>query len=318
MRTYYTFTVSFILLFALTVLPARAAVDTTYVGFVDSSLWFDREPFFSGQEVRVYTTLANSSPADFTGTIEFYDGEAVIGTTRVTLERNGGYQVVWTDWVPDEGNHSVRVRITEATLTPAGGEPEAVEYNKEPAVLDRFIDTDTDGDGIGNKEDVDDDNDGIPDSEDDEPLVKAPETSNSHTDSSVKGGLEDKTTEVVLKIGEVASSTTPKIIAGVKDAIDAIEEFRVKQSENINTKITHVKQRIVEDQVGFEDAPSDTSKAQKRNDPFNQLSLLALTTAGYTLSHKIAFYITGAFIMYFLLRKVVPFLYTIVRRGDDY
>ena len=34
---------------------ASAAVDTTHVGFVDTSLWFDREPFFSGEEVRVYT-----------------------------------------------------------------------------------------------------------------------------------------------------------------------------------------------------------------------------------------------------------------------
>ena len=233
MRTLLVTTIFFFIL----TLPVSAVVDATHVGFVDSSLWFDREPFFSGKVVRVYTTLANSSSADFSGVVEFYDGESVIGSAQVTLERNGGFQVVWADWVPEEGNHSVGVKITQASLTPPGGEPEAVEYTNEPATLNRFIDTDTDEDGIGNKEDNDDDNDGIPDSEDTNPLIK-----NTEVESTVKENLEEKSTQAVSKIGEFASSTSPKIVASVEKTYDAIEEFRVAQSKNIDDRIKQVKQ----------------------------------------------------------------------------
>ncbi|MFC1730653.1 hypothetical protein ACFL6I_10000 [candidate division KSB1 bacterium] len=306
------------LLFLIISTPVFAVVDTTHVGFVDSSIWFDREPFFSGKEVRVYTTLANSSNADFKGTVEFYDGETVIGNAQVTLERNGGFQVVWTDWVPEEGNHSVSVKITEASLTPAGGESEVVEYNNVPTILDRFIDTDTDEDGIGNKEDTDDDNDGIPDIEDTEPLVKAVEFSGD-APLSVKENLEDKSTQVISKVGEFASSTSPKIVAGVEKAIDVVEEFRVAQSKNVDEKIKQIKQKINEDQAGFENAPvTEDSGNEKKNAPFNQLQLLALTTAGYTLSHKIAFYITGIFVLYFLIRKIIPWMWRLIRSKDEF
>lgn len=292
-------------------MPAFAVVDSKYVGFVDSSLWFDREPFFSGEEVRVYTTLANSSSADFKGVVEFYDGETTIDKANVTLERNGGFQVVWADWVPEEGNHKVSVRITEATLTPPGGEPEVVEYKDEPETVERFIDTDTDGDGVGNREDNDDDNDGIPDSEDKEPLVADTETSDEKSDSSVKENLEDKSTQLVSKIGEVASSTSPKIIAGIEKTIDAIEEFRQTQSNNVDEKLKQVKQKIKDDQVGSEEIPIEEQK--RKNDPFNQLQLLALTTAGYTLSNKILFYIVGVAVLYLFLRKIFPWIYGLVR-----
>lgn len=306
-------------LFLLGSPAAFAAIDSTHVGFVDSSLWFDREPFFAGQEVRVYTTLANSSTADFNGVVEFYNGEETIGSANVTLERNGGFQVLWADWTPEEGNHRVSVKITEAFLTPEGGKPEQVTYGNESSYsLERFIDTDTDGDGIGNKEDTDDDNDGIPDSEDAEPLVKVAEET-SFEPLSIKENLEDKSTQIISKVGEVASSTSPKIIAGVEKVIDVVERFRITQSENINKELKQTKQRIKEDQAGLEDGDTSEGEEEKKNAPFNQLQLLALTAAGYTLSHKIAFYITGAFILYFLLKKFIPWMFRLVRgRKDEY
>ena len=304
--------------------PAFAAVDSTHVGFVDSSLWFDHEPFFSGQEVRVYTTLANSSSADFNGVVEFYDGETTIGNAQVTLERNGGFQVLWADWVPQEGDHTVRVKIAEATLTPPGGEPEVVEYTQEPASLTRFIDTDTDGDGVGNKEDTDDDGDGIPDVDDAEPLIKKVDTSSSDVAEnpelvSVKENIEDKSTETLSKIGEFASSTSPKVASAIESTIDAIEEFRETQSKNIDEKLKEVKYKIEEDKAGFENVELGEGEEKKKNDPFNQLQLLALTTAGYTLSHKIVFYIVGVFLLYLILKKVIPGIFGLLRgRGDDY
>lgn len=314
-----------ILIFLIFSTPVFSAIDATHVGFVDSSVWFDREPFFSGKNVRVYTTLANSSPDDFKGVVEFYDEETVFGKTEVTLERNGGFQVVWADWVPKEGNHKVSVKIIEATLTPQGGTPKVVKYDSKSATINRFVDTDTDGDGIGNKEDNDDDNDGIPDNKDAQPLVKEVNKINNKSEGSIKKNLEEKSTQFVEKVGDIASSTSPKIIAGVKKTISVIERFRKTQSKNVNEKIKQVKQKIAEDKKDLKkisvsgNKNNDREKRKKKNRPFNQLQLLALTTAGYTLSYKIVFYITGAFILYFLIKKIVPWIYRLIRkRGDNF
>ncbi len=314
-KTSVVLTATFI--FSLLVLPAFGALDTKYVGFVDSSLWFDREPFFSGEEVRIYTTLANSSSADFKGSVEFYDGDAVIDSADVTLERNGGFQVVWVDWTPTEGDHSVGVKIVDATLTPPGGEPESVVYeNNNTYSQDRFIDTDTDGDGVGNIEDLDDDNDNILDSEDEEPLIA---TIYDDKEESLKKDLEEKSTEIVSKLGEFASSTSPKIATAVEKTIDAIEEFRVTQSKNIKEKIQETKKKIDKEKASLEDGYLDETGEKKKNAPFNQLQLLALTTAGYTLSNKIVFYITGVFILYFILKKIIPWIYRLMRgRSEEY
>ncbi len=310
-------------IFSVFVAPVFGAVDTKHVGFVDSSLWFDREPFFSGENLRIYTTLANSSSADFKASVEFYDGNAVIGSAEVTLERNGGFQVVWVDWTPKEGDHTVSVKITNATLTQPGEESKSVEYgNSKTYTLSRFVDTDTDNDGIGNTEDTDDDNDGIPDKEDTEPLIAYIEQENK-TDqaegSSIKKDLEDKSTQIVSKVGEFASSTSPKIIAGVNDTVNTIEKFRKEQSKNINEKIKETKEKIKNEKENLEDGYLDETEEVKKSAPFNQLQLLALTVAGYTLSNKIAFYITGVFILYFLLRKIIPWIYRLIRgRREEY
>lgn len=293
-----------------------AAIDAKHVGFVNSSLWFDREPFFSNENVRVYTALANSTPADFNGTIEFYDGDILIGSSEVSLERNGGFEVVWADWTPHEGDHTVRVRIVDAILIPPEGEPIPVTYDEEPSsALSRFVDTDTDGDGVGNRDDTDDDNDGIPNEKDDMPLVALSlpnsTTGKEEEKDSIRSLAEDLSGQAVLQIGNVASSTMPRIVAGVETALEAIEEFRIGQNEKVDARIKTIRERIAEDRAGFEELPQ--SEEERKNAPWNQLELLALTAAGYTLSNRIVFYLFAAFIAYVILKTIIPWMYYKIR-----
>ncbi|MEX0651914.1 MAG: thrombospondin type 3 repeat-containing protein [Candidatus Paceibacterota bacterium] len=293
-----------------------ASVDASHVGFVDSSIWFDREPFFAGDVVRVYTTLANSSNRDFKGVVTFYDGDASFGSSEVTLERNGGFQVLWADWTPQTGEQRIGVGITEAVLTAQDGTSETVTYQKNEKTLARFIDRDTDSDGIGDREDTDDDNDGIPDSEDAEPLVKKSNDTEGTAQGDLRGNLEDKSTEVVTKIGEIASSTTPKIIAGVEKTFTALEDFRTTQSDAIYRKLKEVQNTLVENDIAVGSSSPEVEKG-KKSGPFDHIQLLALTTAGYTLSHKIAFYLAGLFLLYIVCSKVIPFIYRLVRGRSD-
>ena len=108
---------SFLLFLSTALYPfvvAGAPEPIKNLGFVQGSIWYEREPFFAGQTVRMYSVLANSSEYDFSGLVVFYDNEKKIGSFSVTLSRYGGSQIVWTDWTPGSGSHSVSARIEEA------------------------------------------------------------------------------------------------------------------------------------------------------------------------------------------------------------
>ncbi len=299
-----------------------AAVDTSHIGFVNSSVWFDREPFFAGDQVRVYTALTNSTPADFSGVVTFYEGENIIDTADVSLERNGGFQVLWADWEPEGGTHTIRVVITDAVIIEQGGEPQQISLSEATSyTLDRFVDADTDGDGIGNGEDSDDDNDGILDSEDTEPLVFSTPPAEESAESQKNDATATTSTSKITSLsntllegfGNIASSSIPVVTETVQHTASAVERFRESQSNVVDEQIKKVKQRINEDQAGFESIEEGESRDTS---PFNQLQLLALTTAGFTLNNTIVFYIVGAAVLYFIVRKVLPWLYRIVRGRD--
>jgi hypothetical protein len=282
------------------------ALDTTHVGFVSSPLWFDREPFFAGQSVRVYTMLTNSSSADFSATVEFRDVDTVIGTSNVTLAKNGGFQVVWIDWTPNEGDHTISASVTNATLTEPGGTPQSVTYSGSSASAPkRFVDTDTDEDGIGNRDDLDDDNDGIPDAEDSEPLVVV----------SVKEQQALLTTskDVGTVLQTLIATTTPKIVATTQSIVSALDTFRTNQGNNILEQAGNVKKEI-EEAKEF----AQTSGEEVKTDPISQIKLLALTTAGYTLSNTILFYIVFAVLGYLLLRKILPWIFRKFRGKSEF
>jgi hypothetical protein len=285
-----------------------AAVDTTRVGFVSSPLWFDREPFFAGQHVRVYTMLTNSSSGDFSATVEFYDNDTVIGTSTITLAQRGGFQVVWADWTPSEGDHTLSASVINATLTEGGGEPQSIAFVGSSASLPaRFVDTDTDGDGIGNRTDTDDDNDGILDVDDADPLVatreSVPEAQNALLESSKNAGN-------VLQA--FIATSTPKIIAVAKAIVSAIDTARTEEGKKLLTQA-----EIIQEEIKATKELSETTE-ERKTDPISQIKLLALTTAGYTLSNTILFYVVSAILLYLLLRKVVPWIVRKIRGKDTF
>ena len=299
MKYFYT-----LLLIIVIISPFRdvalAEIDTSYIGFVNASLWFDKELFFSGDKVRIYTTLANSTEADFKGTVEFFDNKNFIGSSSVTLERQGGFQVVWVDWVPTEGEHIVSVSITNPIIITEDGE-QALSYDSEPSYeISRFVDTDTDGDLIGNTIDIDDDNDGILDVDDEEPLI-ARKIANPQED------IPEETKEIIETLKEVASSTTPKIIAGIESVKNTLDNFRKETGKVITKQIQEVKEKIAE-KITNEESNNNTENKELKNSPFNQLKLLALTTAGYTLNNTVVFYLVLAFGVYLFLFKTLPWV----------
>jgi hypothetical protein len=152
----------FLLLCGVLFLPGFVSART--VGFAGVTLWYSKEPVFANTTVRIYSALINSGDGDLTGTVEFLDNGSVLGKVPVTVLSGGRIKEVWFDWTPTLGDHKVSARLVDAKIQGVGKEPVVVAPSFAVTGVDsRFFDLDTDGDGVGDKEDKDDDADGFSD-----------------------------------------------------------------------------------------------------------------------------------------------------------
>ncbi|MEK7473685.1 MAG: hypothetical protein AAB668_03110 [Patescibacteria group bacterium] len=114
---------------------------------------------FLNQSARIYVTVQPECDRDAEGSVLFYANDALIGNKPISYKQAGRAEEVWVNWRPSEyGETTIRVDTKGE-----GGEV------GDTADLTIFIDRDSDGDGIGDREDPDDDNDGVPDGEDSHP-----------------------------------------------------------------------------------------------------------------------------------------------------
>jgi hypothetical protein len=96
---------------------AATSVQQSDVGFVNSTIWFSRSNFSAGDQVRIYTTVKNSSAADLRGTVVFYANDSQIGTSDFSLAA-GASAVVSARFTAQEGlqSYSARIKNTSAVL----------------------------------------------------------------------------------------------------------------------------------------------------------------------------------------------------------
>lgn len=158
------FLLALLLLFPAAFVVAQDTQEpSTTAGFV-YGLWFDQETFFAGDEVTVSTAIFNSTGKDINGTVTFFLNNVAFDTKTFYLKKTENITTVQAKAIAPEGTVGFSVFISELSESQAGtATPRIVKYYK--AEETRIIDTDTDGDNIGNKTDNDDDNDGITDFE---------------------------------------------------------------------------------------------------------------------------------------------------------
>lgn len=132
---------------------------------------------FLNQSARIYATVQPECDRDAEGDVAFYANDALIGNKPISYKLAGRAEEVWVNWRPTEyGDTTIRVD-TKGVSTEIG----------DSASITLFIDRDTDGDGIGDREDPDDDNDGVSDDEDDYPTdpTRSHDTDGDGQDDSV-------------------------------------------------------------------------------------------------------------------------------------
>lgn len=102
--------------FAILLFPVVASAAAA--GFVPSTgIWFSRTAFSPNETVRVYTAIFNNEYKDFSGTVVFYDNNAVIDSVLVKNLAREQAEQVRVFWQPTEGRHTISARFSSAQAT---------------------------------------------------------------------------------------------------------------------------------------------------------------------------------------------------------
>jgi len=135
-----------------------------------------------GGNVRIYASISSVADSDVEGTVYFLDNDQPIGSKPFSAKAAGKADEVWIMWKPTtQGTHKIEVKaVNDVDFADATPENNVV-------IVEKFVDIDTDGDGIGNSLDPDDDNDGVPDSQDQFPLdpTMSKDTDHDGVDDSI-------------------------------------------------------------------------------------------------------------------------------------
>jgi len=269
-------------------------------GFVSQNIWYSEQEFFAGDEVTIHAVITSGGEYDFSGIVKFYDGRNLIGTADFLIKSGIYVKDVQIDWTATYGNHSINAVISDSKIMVEGKEVSIAVSNSEAKNQDSFIDLDTDGDNIGDKEDLDDDGDGILDEEElkngTDPLKKDATTGDIPTETSSASAatplanIVQKTSDNVLP---VASSVAQKVFTATESARDAQKKFADKT-------IVKVKESIVEEKEKKE--RGEVKDGFNARTPFNYTSLLALTFLSYTSKYTILYYgLIGLAFIYFII-----------------
>lgn len=139
---YFFLTLFFIFSFAS---PVWGATETAVknAGLVPANIWYSKDPFFTGDKVRIYTALFNGSTYDLGGSMEFLDNGVSLGSTSFAVSGGGHVREVWVDWQAVAGSHLITARIVEAHSVGADGKKTPITLeNIETGKSERTVDLD--------------------------------------------------------------------------------------------------------------------------------------------------------------------------------
>lgn len=112
-------------------LPALALA----ANFATDPLFLSRSPVTEGQSVHIYAVISNPDADAFAGTLVFYDNNARIGDTAVSLAA-GATETASIDWAPTAGTHPITAQLVESDGTIAEQVSQSFTVNPKPEPAD--------------------------------------------------------------------------------------------------------------------------------------------------------------------------------------
>lgn len=141
-------------LFLFLPVAAQAAAD---LAISPSDIKFSSPKPLAGDSIRIYASVRNTGQQDARLRVRFFVDSNPLGSDQPTSVVVGGTSTVFIDWVPSEGFYRVAAELID--INPNDGNTE----NNRAEIKDFLVNLDSDHDGKHDTEDLDDDNDGIDD-----------------------------------------------------------------------------------------------------------------------------------------------------------
>lgn len=279
----------FALSFGLVFSAAYVAHADTQVSFAESPLWLDATQVLEGEDVRVSTVVMKKDAERASGTVDFYAGGIVVGSADFSLSETIGGAVVGVSFSPKPGTYAISAKITKVTVVRDGKEQVIAVAEEIKSKETLRVALDTDRDAIPNETDTDDDGDGVSDA------------------NEVKTGTNPLLKEVV-GVPEVAGAATSSsgvegVVAQAKEVAGPLGARIVETSEGVRTKgAEYFKEKVAGSNVaGFASSSIDV-----RN-PMGILEMVknnSFKAGAFVFGNVYAFYLIALFLILWMLRKL--------------
>ncbi len=119
--------------------PVFAIETLENTGLVPTNIWYSKDPFYSGDRIRIHSVVYNGSNKDLRGRINFYNNKSLLCTSDFS-SLSGGVSEVWCDWSVSAGRNVISIKIVNPKASsPGETEQDVVLVNSELAVSERII-----------------------------------------------------------------------------------------------------------------------------------------------------------------------------------
>ncbi len=119
-----------------------------------SGIWYSQPTFFAGEEIRIYAAIQNQSDQDITGEAVFYINDKLIGTSAVSIS-SGRLGEAWVDHAFEKGSQTIEVKLINTESSQPGQPQQTSDLSRTTMAVTLEVDSDVDGDDIGDSQDDD-------------------------------------------------------------------------------------------------------------------------------------------------------------------
>lgn len=242
--------------------PVAVSAADAPAGF--GSIWYSKDPFVAGERIEIHTIVFNSGSAEFSGTVEFYDSDKLLGKTAVRVPAGGRFAQISVPWTATEGYHKIFAVIKDAQ---AGKTSVTLESGK---------------------------------SDESEKFVAAPAgAADASATSSAKQYIEDK-----LEVAkEYVEKNLPAPVSGSLDAASgALETARVAGKTFADAKGAEANEKIR--LLNAAASKTGTSTASAVEKPLAYLVAFLADLASMAFGSVLAFYLAVFGALFFLIRFI--------------
>jgi len=284
------------ILILLTVLftPFYITFAQTSAGFIPGNIWYSKDPFVEGDNIKIYTLIYNPDARQFSGTVFFFDKTTFLGSKDFSVEGKG-LKDVSVDWKVTAGDHLIFGQIQNAKFLESNGISEKVT----------LVEIKTS-----------------------ESNRNVPKTLTADTSNTSQGASTDSNSNVISNAGNLISQNTPSIvsdtisniskvatstISGVENIRNNIGTTTEKQKEKISAEIKNLNSDKISATTKTKKTdsiktttPSDTKTEQSTIEkPFKYTQLFALSLFSVIFNNKYIFYGLIVLIIFLLARFLV-------------